>query len=121
MQYTPAEPQQVAAIPSGISSVLSGNRKLLIIAAIAMAAFGYFGFTAFQSATAFYLTVDELVAQGPGDGVQSLQVKGRLVEESFARESTENTLATFLLHDNDVWPCRQLQTLGNLVGEPEES
>ena len=99
MQYTPAEqpPQPVAA--TGGTSLFTKQRKLIIVGVVLLAAFSYFGFTAFQAATSFYLTVDELVAQGPAAG-ESVKVKGALVEGSFNRASTENTIATFRLHEN---------------------
>ena len=93
MQYTPAEqPQQPA-------SLFTTQRKLVAIGIVLIAAFGYFGFTAFQASTSFYVTVDELVAQGPAAG-ESIKVKGALVEDSFSRPSTQNTIATFQLHEN---------------------
>ena len=57
MQYTPAEPPR----SPGSASVLTSGRKLAIAGAIMLAAFGYFSYTAFESAQSFYLTVDELV------------------------------------------------------------
>ena len=76
----------------------------LIIAGIVVAvAFGYFGFTAFQSATAYYLTVDEVVERGVTVD-EALQVKGRLVFDSFSRTAEDGsgptTLATFILEEN---------------------
>ena len=100
MQYTPAEqPTQPIGTAADVPSFLTKQRKLIIIGVVLLAAFGYFGFTAFQAATSFYLTVDELVEQGPVAG-QSLKVKGALVEDTFNRESTANTIATFQLHEN---------------------
>ena len=100
MQYTPAEqPTQPIGTAADVPSFLTKQRKLIIIGVVLLAAFGYFGFTAFQAATSFYLTVDELVAEGPAAG-QSLKVKGALVEDTFNRESTANTIATFQLHEN---------------------
>ena len=100
MQYTPAELPQRATDAPGISSVLTRGRKLMIVGSVMLLAFGYFAFTAFQSATAFYLTVDELVARGPSGGSEALQVKGSLVEGSFAREDATSTFAHFLLEEN---------------------
>ena len=98
MNYTPAPIPEPAAAPAGVASVLTRRRRFIILGIILLAAFGYFGFTAMQSATSFYLPVDELVEQGPG--AASVQVKGSLVEGSFVRESTENTIATFTLQEN---------------------
>ncbi len=95
MRYTPAEPPR----SPGSASVLTRGRKLAIIVAIMLAAFGYFSYTAFESAQSFYLTVDELLELGPS-ATQSVQVKGKLVEDSFAREGGTSTLAHFLLQDN---------------------
>ncbi len=97
MRYTPAEPPR----SPGSASVLTRGRKLMVLGAIVLAAFGYFSYTAFQSAQSFYLTVDELVELGPS-ATQSVQVKGKLVEDSFAREGGTSTLAHFLLHENGV-------------------
>jgi cytochrome c-type biogenesis protein CcmE len=98
MDYTPAGiPTPEEASPP--RSVLTRGRKLALVALVVLLAFGYFGYTAFQSATAFYLTVDELVAQGP-DEAQLIQVKGTLVPDSFARAGTTSTLASFLLAEN---------------------
>ena len=99
MQYTPAEQPAPPIAATGLPSFLSKRRRLIIVGVVLLAAFGYFGFTAFQAATSFYLTVDELVAQGPVAG-ESVKVKGALVEGSFNRASTENTIATFQLHEN---------------------
>lgn len=99
MQYTPAEQPAPPIAATGLPSFLSKRRRLIIIGVVLLAAFGYFGFTAFQAATSFYLTVDELVAQAPAAG-ESVKVKGALVEDSFNRVSTENTIATFQLHEN---------------------
>ena len=95
MRYTPVElPRSPAS-----TSVLTPGRKLAIIVAIMLAAFGYFSYTAFESAQSFYLTVDELIELGPST-TQSVQVKGKLVEDSFVREGGTSTLAHFLLQEN---------------------
>ena len=95
MRYTPVElPRSPAS-----TSVLTRGRKLAIIVAIMLAAFGYFSYTAFESAQSFYLTVDELIELGPPP-TQSVQVKGKLVEDSFVREGGTSTLAHFLLQEN---------------------
>ena len=96
MQYTPSHQSGMTA---GATSVLTQRRKLIILGVVLLAAFAYFGFTAFQAATSFYLTVDELVAADIAPG-QSVQVKGRLVEGSFERSGDGGTLATFQLEEN---------------------
>ncbi len=102
MQYTPAQRPEATEgdEPRG---GLNGRARLIIVGFVIAVAFGYFGFTAFQSATSYYLTVDELVERGPSAG-DSLQVKGSLVFESFTREtaggSGPSIVAAFLLEDN---------------------
>ena len=97
MQYRPADPPTVAAEGSGIVPVLTRNRKMLIVGAIAIAAFGYFAFTALLSATSFYMTVDELVAEGAAVEGKSVRIVGSLVPFSFQRQGEESLLANFRL------------------------
>ena len=99
MNYTPADLPDDSPEAVGIASVLTGRRKFIILASIALVAFGYFAFTAFQAATSFYLSVDELVDRGPVAGERYVQVKGSLVEFSFNREDTSSTFASFQLTD----------------------
>ena len=99
MQYTPAEQPATPIAATGAPSFLTKQRKLIIVGVVLLAAFGYFGFTVFQASTSFYLPVDELVERGPAAG-ESVRVVGALVEGSFDRASTENTIATFRLHAN---------------------
>lgn len=101
IQYTPApspdQPQQ-----TGIASVLTGKRKLILLGTIGLLAFLYFAYTAFQAATSFYLSVDELVERGPVAGEDFVQVKGKLKPYTFARESSTSTVAHFELEENGV-------------------
>lgn len=76
------------------------QRKPIVLLLIACLAFGYFIFTALQGATAYYYTVDELVAIGPGTETQSVQVKGSLVDGTFIRPDENSTLARFQLEEN---------------------
>ena len=100
MQYTPAE-RPVA--DTRAASGLTTRTKLIVIGLLAAAAFGYFGFVAFQSATAYYLTVDEVVERGPEGVPASLQVKGTLVPDTFSRAGADGeptTVAVFALEEN---------------------
>ena len=99
IEYTPAEPPEQPQEAAGIASVLTGRRKAIILGSIALIAFGYFAITAFQAATSFYLSVDELVERGPVVGETYVQVKGSLKPYSFARESSTSLLAQFQLED----------------------
>jgi cytochrome c-type biogenesis protein CcmE len=100
MNYTPAEPPPQPEIVFGIASVLTGRRKAIILGSIALLAFGYFAFTAFQAATSFYLSVDELVERGPVAGESYVQVKGSLKPFTFARESDTSLVAHFQLEQD---------------------
>ena len=88
------------ALPEPLSerSVLAHRGKLFIAAGVFLLALGYLGFTAFQSASAYYLTVGELKAKGAAAYEQNLRVNGKLVPPSFERES-EGTLVHFSLTD----------------------
>ena len=90
----PQQPQELAARPK---SFLGGQGKLIIALVLLVFALGYFAFTAFQSATVFYLTVGELL-EGEGKVGETVRVNGKLVEDSFRREG-EGTLAKFNLTD----------------------
>jgi cytochrome c-type biogenesis protein CcmE len=99
MDYTPAEPKLQPERISGIASVLTGRRKAIILGSIVLLAFSYFAFTAFQAATSFYLSVDELVGRGPVAGETYVQVKGSLKPFTFARESDTSLVAHFQLEE----------------------
>lgn len=99
MNYTPTEPPEQAEETTGIASVLTGRRKAIILGSIALLAFGYFAFTAFQAATSFYLSVDELVERGPVVGETYVQVKGALKPYTFKRESDTSLVAHFQLEE----------------------
>ncbi len=91
----PVDPEPIAVAAPRPAGVLAGNRKMYIAIAMLVLALGYFGFTAFQGATMFYLTVDELLA-GRAEVGESVRVSGKLIPESFSRE-TDGTLAYFSL------------------------
>lgn len=98
MAYVPVQASRPQP-PAAWSSVLGKHRKLLIAAAVLATVFSYFAFTAFSSATLYYLTVDEAVAQQSELLGDRFQVKGRLVPDSFQREEG-TTLAYFTLEEN---------------------
>ena len=102
IQYTPAPVPNQPSQTTGLTSVLSGRRKLIILGGIGLLAFLYFAYTAFHAATAFYLSVDELVARGPVAGENFVQVKGSLKPYTFAREGDSSLVAHFELEENGV-------------------
>jgi len=81
------------------TALLTAHRvKILIASAVLLAAVSYFALQAFQSATAYYLTVSELVERGVTVEGQSIRVNGKLVEGSFERHAN-STLAIFSITD----------------------
>ena len=110
MQESPTPPSSSTFAPA-----LRGQRKLIILIALLLVAFGYFGFTAFQSATSYYLTVDELVERGGSTAeLGSVQVKGSLVADSFYREDG-SIMANFELTEGDaVLPATYVGVLPDL-------
>ena len=81
-------------------SVLAHRGKLLIAVGVFVLALGYLGFTAFQGASAYYLTVGELLAKGDSAYDKNLRVNGKLVPTSFERDAN-GTLLHFSLIDTD--------------------
>ena len=85
-----------AAIEDG--AIPSNRGKFLIGLVVLIAALGYFGFIAFQSATVYYYTVGELHDLGATSDGRLVRVAGKLVPDSFHREGG-STLANFTLTD----------------------
>ena len=81
-------------------SVLAHRGKLLIAVGVFVLALGYLGFTAFQGASAYYLTVGELLAKGDSAYDKNLRVNGKLVPTSFERDAN-GILIHFSLIDTD--------------------
>lgn len=72
--------------PAAERSVLAHRGKLFIATGVFLMALGYLAFTAFQSASAYYLTVGELMAKGEAAYDKNLRVNGKLVPSSFQRD-----------------------------------
>ena len=86
--------------PMGESSVRTHRMWLLMAGVVFVMVLGYLGFVAFQSASAYYLTVGELTAKGADAYDKNLRVNGTLVPSSFERDSS-GTLIHFSLTDGD--------------------
>jgi len=105
MRYTPAE----APRSPGSTSVLTRGRKMAIVVAILLAAFGYFSYTAFESAQSFYVTVDELVEHvrtlvrrlEPWPSTPEVALAGGLIEE-------EGPLRSRVIEAIEGLPCQHL-------------
>ncbi len=68
------------------------RRKRFLIVGLAVAiALSYLGFTAFQGASMYYLTVDELLARNDAYG-ERLRVMGKVEDGSVVKNSETNTL-----------------------------
>ena len=86
--------------PMGESTVRTHRMWLLMAGVVFVMVLGYLGFVAFQSASAYYLTVGELTAKGADAYDKNLRVNGTLVPSSFERDSS-GTLIHFSLTDGD--------------------
>ncbi len=84
--------------PVGERSVRTHRVWLLMASVVFVMVLGYLGFTAFQSASAYYLTVSELTAKGTDAYDKNLRVNGTLVPTSFERDAG-GTLMHFSLTD----------------------
>ena len=96
--------QEIAAYPepAGVDGLLASHRvKFFFGLAVLMAALGYFAFTAFQSATLYYYTVEELQQRGPVEDGRFVRVSGKLVPGSFFREPG-STQAHFAVTDGQI-------------------
>lgn len=91
---------QAYALPEPLEerSVLAHRGKLFIGIGVFVLALGYLGFTAFESASAYYLTVGELTAKGAAIYDSNVRVNGKLVPASFER-GTDGILVHFSLTD----------------------
>ena len=81
--------QEIAAYPEAgdVGGLISSHRvKFFFGFAVLMAALGYFAFTAFQSATLYYYTVEELQQRGHVEDGRFVRVSGKLLPGSFTRE-----------------------------------
>ena len=82
--------------PTEGGTILANRGKILVGLVVLIGALGYLGFMAFQSATVYYYTVDELDQLGPTPVGKVIRVSGKLVPTSFYREDG-STLAQFAL------------------------
>ena len=95
LHATPEPEPQSYALPEPLNerSALAHRGKLLIGLAVFLVALGYLGFTAFQGASAYYLTVGELIAKGDTAYGKNLRLNGKLVPSSFQREPNGSAIS----------------------------
>ena len=70
-----------------------------------MSALAYLGFIAFQSATVYYYTVDELKEIGPTPAGKMVRVSGKLLPDSFNREGNSIEANFSLFVGDEVMPA----------------
>lgn len=85
--------------PNG-DSLITHKGKLTIAFAVFLLSVTYLGFTAFQSASSYYLTVGEVLEKGESIYGKNLRVNGKLVHDSFQRESIGATMS-FAITDGE--------------------
>jgi cytochrome c-type biogenesis protein CcmE len=78
---------------------LRRNRFLIVGLAVAVA-LGYLGFTAFQGASMYYLTVNELLARGDAVHGEQVRVMGKVADGSVEKDPDTNTIR-FAVNDED--------------------
>lgn len=68
------------------------RKRFLVVGATVAIALGYLGFTAFQGASMYYLTVDELLARGDAVHGEEVRVMGKVEDGSVETSPTANTV-----------------------------
>ena len=71
---------------------ITHKSKFFVAVAAFVVVITYLGFTAFQSASSYYMTVGEVLEKGDMIYDKSLRVNGKLVHDSFERESLGATM-----------------------------
>lgn len=103
------------ASSASASTLLSPKTKLILFAVLIAAALSFFAIQAFQNASVYYVTVNELQEQGiTGDGTL-VRVAGKLVSESFER-SSDGFDVSFSIRDDEgqVLPVSYSGEVGQL-------
>ena len=80
-------------VESNSDSLITHKGKLTIAFAVFLLSVTYLGFTAFQSASSYYLTVGEVLEKGESIYEKNLRLNGKLVHDSFHRESLDTTMS----------------------------
>jgi cytochrome c-type biogenesis protein CcmE len=75
------------------------RKRFLFVGLAVAAALGYLGFTAFQGASMYYLTVDELLARNDAAYGERVRVMGRVAEDSVVKNAEMNTLSFDVTND----------------------
>ncbi len=92
--------RRIQATPAGQRAGWLRRKRFLIVGLVVAIALGYLGFTAFEGASMYYLTVDELLARNEAAYGERVRVMGKVEEGSVVRDSETNTLH-FAVADED--------------------
>lgn len=76
------------------------RKQFLVAGLVVVLALGYLGYTAFQSASMYYLTVGELLAKGEAVYGEQVRVNGKVVEGTIQTDSQAN-IHRFSMADNN--------------------
>lgn len=76
------------------------RKRFLIVGMVVAVALGYLGFTAFQGASMYYLTVDELLARNEAAYGERVRLMGKVEDGSVERSSETNTLRFAVTDEN---------------------
>ena len=76
------------------------RKRFLIVGLAVVIALGYLGFTAFQGASMYYLTVDELLARNDAAYGERVRLMGKVEDGSTVKNPETNTLR-FAVTDED--------------------
>ena len=101
MEKSSEAPLDLPQPPTEGATIFAHRGKALLALAVLVAAFGYFGFMAFQGATVYYYTVGEVKNLQPTEEGSIIRVSGKLVPASFHRPDG-STAAHFTLTDEDL-------------------
>lgn len=96
-------PRRLPAGPTG--RMRSG--RIIVAAAVVVAAIGYLIFNGFQSASVYYLTVSELKAKSAGPTgmfAPAVRVAGTVQEGSVERSTTDSTIRFTIADDGGSLP-----------------
>ena len=85
-------------LPPPTSRIFNNKFRLLLVGLVTALALGYLVYAAFPGNTLYYLTVDELLDDEESMDGRSVRVVGKLVPDSFNRE-TGTVRANFALTD----------------------
>ena len=78
---------------------MGGRGRFIVGVVLLFGALAYFSYSAFQGSTVYYFTVSEVLSQADANEGITVRVSGKLLRESFHRESG-STIARFTIVDD---------------------